>query len=155
MPWADAAWGDFVALLGHENNHVRSIAGQVLSNLAQSVDHDTALRDLPLVIAATRDRMFVTARHILQALWKYALDVEDLRTVLQADLTNRFEDSTAEKNSTLIRFDIVSGLRTLYDQSGDPAVMQTARQLISLEDAVKYRKKYAAVWRGLIDAQSG
>jgi hypothetical protein len=152
VAWADAAWGEFVSLLAHENNHVRSIAGQMLSNLARSVDHDTALRDLPVVIAATRDPMFVTARHILQALWKYALDDAVLRERLLAELAHRFEDCGAEKNCTLIRFDIVSGLRTLYDRSGDPAVPNTARQLISLEGDDKYRKKYAAVWRGVGDA---
>jgi len=152
VAWADAAWGEFVALLAHENNHVRSIAGQMLSNLAPSVDHDTALRDLPVVISATRDPMFVTARHILQALWKYALDDAVLRDRLLAELAHRFQDSAAEKNCTLIRFDIVSGLRTLYDRSGDPAVTQTARQLISLEGDDKYRRKYAAVWRGVGDA---
>jgi hypothetical protein len=147
VPWADAAWGEFLGLLEHQNNHVRSIAGQMLSNLAQSVDRNVALRDLPKVVAATRDPMFVTARHILQAIWKYALGLEDRRKALLTELTRRFEDSSAEKNSTLVRFDIVTGLRKLYARSGDPAVMQTARHLISLEDDAKYRKKYAAVWR--------
>ena len=151
VAWAEAAWGEFISLLGHENNHVRSIAGQMLSNLSQSADLDTALRDLPKVVAATRDEMFVTARHILQAIWKVGLGPENLRKAMLAELTQRFEDSGAEKNSTLIRFDIVTALRTLYDRSADPLVMWTARQLIALEDDAKYRKKYASVWRDLID----
>jgi len=151
VAWAESAWSEFVALLGHENNHVRSIAGQVLSNLAQSVHSDTALQDLPKVVGATRDEMFVTARHILQAVWKYALEREDVRNALLIELTRRFVDSSPEKNSTLIRFDIVTGLHRLYDRTGYPAVMQTARQLISLEHDAKYRKKYARVWRENFD----
>jgi hypothetical protein len=153
--WADAAWDEFVTLLGHENNHVRSIAGQMLSNLARSVNRETALRDLPKVMATTRDWMFVTARHVLQAIWKYALDLEDVRMALLAELTKRFDECAAEKNATLIRFDIVSGLRTLYDHSSDPAVMRTAQQLISLEGDAKYRTKYARVWRDLSKSPDG
>lgn len=52
-----------------------------------------------------------------------------------------------EKNCTLIRFDIIQGLRKLYDEENDEAVKQKALNLIETEEDLKYHKKYAAVWR--------
>ena len=150
VDWAEATWYEFVALMAHDNNHVRSIAGQTLSNLAQSAPPETAMRDLGKVAAATRDEMFVTARHILQSLWKFGLGTKELRGALLAGLADLFRDSINEKNPTLRRFDIVTGLRALYDETGDDGVLQTARDLISLEDDPKYRKKYSGVWSDLI-----
>lgn len=150
VDWAEATWYEFVALMAHDNNHVRSIAGQTLSNLAQSAPPETAMRDLGKVAAATRDEMFVTARHILQSLWKFGLGTKELRGALLAGLADLFRDSINEKNPTLRRFDIVTGLRALYDETGNDGVLQTARDLISLEDDPKYRKKYSGVWSDLI-----
>lgn len=151
VDWAEAAWGEFVALLRHEDNHVRSIAGQMLSNLAQSAECETALRDLPQAVAATRDEKFVTARHVLQALWKYGLGPPALREALLVALSRRFEDSASEKNATLIRSDFIAGLRALHDRCGDPAIPEAAEQLISREPDPKYRKKYVGVWRDLAE----
>jgi hypothetical protein len=153
VPWANAVGSEFIALPGHRNNHVRSIAGQMLSNLARSADLDTTLRDLPKVVAATRDPMFVTGRHILQAIWKFALDFEVTKNALLTAFTQRLENCIGEKNSSLIRHDIVVGLRLLYNHSANAGAMKTASQLIALEGDAKYRKKCASVWRDVIDAR--
>lgn len=150
VDWAEAAWDAFVTLIAHDNNHVRSIAGQMLSNLAQSVPPETALRDLGKVTAATRDEMFVTARHILQSLWKFGLGSIELRGALMTGYVDLFRGGRTEKNPTLRRFDITVGLRALYDETEDDAVLRTARELISLEDDPKYRKKYSRVWSDLV-----
>ncbi|WP_430448593.1 hypothetical protein [Rhodophyticola sp.] len=151
VDWAEAAWDEFITLMAHDNNHARSIAGQVLSNLAQSVPPETALRDLDKVSAATRDQMFVTARHVLQSMWKFGLGTKEVRRALVAEFADLFRISGTEKNPTLRRFDIVTGLRALFDETGDDSLLQTARDLISLEDDPTYRKKYSGVWRDLID----
>ena len=151
VEWADPVWVRFVALLDHEDNHVRSIAGQMLSNLAQSADPKTVIRDLDKIVAVTRDEKFVTARHVLQSLWKVGLGDEDLRKATLSKLSKRFKDSSADKNTTLIRFDIVVGLRALYDAIGNEKVREVAVELISLEGDEKYRKKYARVWSDLRD----
>jgi hypothetical protein len=62
-------------------------------------------------------------------------------------LTERFRNCVDEKNGTLIRFDIIQGLRKLYDKENDDTVKQIALDLIETEEDLKYRKKYAAVWR--------
>jgi hypothetical protein len=62
-------------------------------------------------------------------------------------LDERFRNCIEEKNCTLIRFDIIQGLRKLYDKENDETVKQKALDLIETEEDLKYRKKYAAVWR--------
>ena len=62
-------------------------------------------------------------------------------------LDDRYRESMGEKNGTLIRSDIIAGLRRLSDAVDDPDLEPTARALIELEPDPKYRKKYAAHWR--------
>lgn len=68
--WADPAWNKLKPLLRHKNNRVRSIAGQVLCGLAPSASHSLVGHGLDELISVTRDERFVTARHVLLALWK-------------------------------------------------------------------------------------
>ena len=142
----------FAALLSHGNGHVRSIAGQMLSNLAPSAAPKTAQRDFGKALAGTRDGKFVTARHILQSLWKFGLGGEDVRRALLDGLAERFRQAEGEKNGTLVRFDIATGLRALYDETGDETVRPTAVELIALEQDAKYARKYAGAWRGLMQS---
>jgi hypothetical protein len=58
-----------------------------------------------------------------------------------------FRDCATEKNCTLIRYDIIQGLRKLYDDVQDETVRETALALIATEADSKYRKKHASLWR--------
>jgi hypothetical protein len=69
------------------------------------------------------------------------------KEILLNGLAERFGNCLQEKNCTLIRFDIIEGLRKLYDKETDETVKQKALELIETEEDLKYRKKYAAVWR--------
>jgi len=40
-------------------------------------------------------------------------------------------------------------LKKLFDESQDEKVRETALALIETETDLKYRKKYAAVWKGI------
>lgn len=62
-------------------------------------------------------------------------------------LAARFDNCVDEKHATLIRFDIIQGLRNLYDKVQDEAIKQLAFDLIEKEEDPKYQKKYAAVWK--------
>ena len=62
-------------------------------------------------------------------------------------LAGWFRDCAAEKNCTLIRYDIIQGLRNLYAEVQDTTVQETALALIATETDIKYGKKYASVWR--------
>ena len=62
-------------------------------------------------------------------------------------LAGRFKECSTEKNGTLIRYDIIQGLRKLYDVGKDDTVKEKALELIETEEDIKYRKKYASLWK--------
>jgi hypothetical protein len=105
------------------------------------------LRDVDALFAVTRDERFVTARHSLQAVWKVALAGEQHRELVVERLADRFHECVAEKNRTLIRFDIMGAMRKIYDAVGDEQMRERALALVETEEDAKYRKKYAGVWR--------
>jgi hypothetical protein len=47
----------------------------------------------------------------------------------------------------LIRYDIIQDLRNLYDEVKDEGIKAKALELIATEADLKYRKKYASLWR--------
>jgi hypothetical protein len=62
-------------------------------------------------------------------------------------LADRFKECTPEKNCTLIRYDILVVLRRVFDLVNDEQIRLTAERLMTMEEDLKYRKKYATVWR--------
>ena len=91
--------------------------------------------------------LFVTARHCMQALWKVGAAGKKQRKLLVEGLEVRFRECIAEKNCTLIRFDIIQSLRNLYDAVQDEGIRAKALDWIEREEDLKYRKKYAGLWR--------
>ena len=145
VDWAYEVWDDLLGALKHRDNHLRAIAAQVLCNLARSDPEGRMLEDFEALLAVTRDDRFVTARHCLLSLWKIGAAGRRQKTMLVGGLAGRFADCAAEKNCTLIRYDIIQGLRKLYDLENDEAVREKALELIETEEDPKYRKKYATV----------
>jgi HEAT repeat protein len=149
VDWAYEVWDDLLDGLAHEDNHVRAIAAQVLCNLAKSDPEGRMLKDFDRLLAVTKDERFVTARHTLQSIWKVGAAGKPQQKILVDGLAGRYEECTKEKNCTLIRFDIIHGLRNLYDQVADEAIKDKALALIEMEKDDKYRKKYAGVWKDI------
>jgi hypothetical protein len=148
VDWAYEAWNELLAMTRDPNNHRRAIATQLLCNLAQHSDPKRRmLKDFDQVLAVTRDKMFVTARHTLQALWKVGAAGKKQQALVVERLAGRFQDCVAEKNCTLIRYDIIVDLGQLYDAVRDEGVKARALELIETEPDLKYRKKYATVFR--------
>src|SRR5262245_27560403 len=147
VDWAYEVWNGLLEALGHRDNHLRAIDAQVLCNLAKSDPEGRMLEDFDALLAVTRDDRFVTARHCLLALWKDGAAGPRQKEMLVDGLAGRFADCVTEKNCTLIRYDIILGLRKRYDREPDPAVREKALELIEREEDPKYRKKYASVWR--------
>jgi len=145
--WAYEAWDEMVASLTHKNNRVRAIAAQVLCNLAKSDPQKRMLKDFEALLAVTKDLRFVTARHCLQSIWKVGTAGVEQQEFLVLGLEGRFKGCLTEKNCTLIRYDIIQGLRNLYDEVKDERVRAKALELIETEDDLKYRKKSASLWR--------
>lgn len=147
VDWAYEAWDELLDGLRHKDNHVRAISAQLLANLARSDPQGRMLKDFEALLAVTRDARFVTARHCLQSLWKVGLGGRNQQDLVLAGLSRRFKECAAEKNGALIRYDIVQGLRRLYDATTREQIKETALALIETETDVKYRKKYSSVWR--------
>src|SRR5262245_11635628 len=70
VDWAYEIWDDIVKTLTDGDNRQRSIAAQILCNLAQSDPKNRMLEDFDKLLAVTKDERFVTARHCMLAIWK-------------------------------------------------------------------------------------
>ena len=147
VDWAYEVWDELVAGLRHKDNHVRAISAQVLCNLAKSGPENRMQKDFPTLMAVTKDERFVTARHCLQSIWKAGASGKKMQNTVVEAFAERFRDCAAEKNCTLIRYDIIQGLRNLYNEVHDESIKQKALELIETEEDLKYRKKYASVWK--------
>jgi hypothetical protein len=147
VDWAYDVWDRLLDGLHDKDNHVRAIAAQVLCNLAKSDPKQRMLKDLPKLLAVTKDERFVTARHCMQALWKVGVTGPKQRHALVRGLEHRFKECISEKNCSLNRHDIVVSLWNVYGAVKDAAVKEKALELIESESDLKYRKKYASVWR--------
>jgi hypothetical protein len=145
--WAYEAWDELVEGLTHKDNHVRAIASQLLSNLAKSDPKGRMLKDFDKLLAVTKDERFVTARHCLQSLWKIGVFGKKQQKVLLDGLAFRYDECITEKNCTLIRYDIIQDFRNLYDVVKHEMIKDKALALIETEEDLKYRKKYAGVWK--------
>lgn len=147
VAWAYDIWPEIVTLLGDNDNRRRAIAAQILANLAKSDPEQRMTDAFPALLQVTRDDRFVTARHCLQSLWNVAVVSPENQRMVVDGLALRFAECAAEKNCTLIRYDIAVALRQIYDVSKDTGVHETAKALIATETATKYRKKYEGAWK--------
>ena len=147
VDWAYEVWDDLLRTVVDGDNRQRSIAAQVLSNLAKSDPQQRILKDLAALLRVTKDERFITARHCLQSLWKIGVAGESQRKALLKGLAARFKECAVEKNCTLIRYDILVVLRRIFDLVNDEQIRLTAERLMAMEEDLKYRKKYATVWR--------
>ena len=147
VDWAYEVWDELVEGLQHKDNHVRAISAQCLCNLAKSDPENRMQKDFPALMAVTKDERFVTARHCLQSIWKVGASGKEMQKAVVEAFAERFRDCAAEKNCTLIRYDIIVGLKNLYEEVKDEKIKETALELIETEEDLKYRKKYASVWK--------
>lgn len=147
VDWAYEAWDELIEGLTHRDNHVRAICGQLLGNLGRSDPNGRMFKDFEKLLDVTRDGKFVTARHTLQNIWKVGLGGKNTQQLVVKGLEKRFRECAREKNGTLIRYDIIVCLRNLYEATTSGEIKGKALELIEIEKDVKYKKKYAGVWR--------
>lgn len=147
VDWIYEVWDELIAWLQSKNSHQRAIAAQLLANLAQYDGEKRILTDFDSLFAVTSDEKFVTARHCLQSVWKVALAGPEQQTLVVNALAQHYRQCIAHKNYTLIRYDILVGLREIYDALQDESIRQLAQSLIEIEEDDKYRKKYASSWK--------
>lgn len=147
VEWAYEVWDELVTRLSHKDNHQRAIAAQLLCHLAKSDPEKRLFNDFEALLAVTKDEKFVTARHTLQALWRVGTAGSEYQHLLVDGFTKRFVECATEKNCTLIRYDIIKGLKELYDVVGDTVIREQTLALIETESDDKYRRKYVTVWK--------
>jgi hypothetical protein len=147
VDWAYEAWDELLVNLKDKDNHNRAIAAQVLCNLAKSDPKGRMLKDFQALLAVTKDERFVTARHCMQSLWKVGAAGEQQQKIYLEGLSQRFNECISEKNCTLIRFDIIQSLTNVYEIKKDERIREKALALIETEEDLKYRKKYASLWK--------
>jgi hypothetical protein len=145
--WAYDVWDELLTNLTHPDNHNRAIAAQVLCNLAKSDPRNRVLKDFDKLLEVTKDERFVTARHCIQSLWKVGVAGKKQQKLYMEGFERRFRECRTEKNYTLIRYDILRSIRNVYDVTGDEKIKEKALELITTEEDIKYRKKYASLWR--------
>jgi HEAT repeat protein len=141
-------WDDLLNILKKGNNTGRSIAAQLLCNLAQSDKQKRLDKDLPKLFEATKDEKFVTARHTLLSLWKIGIVNEHLLKRVLLGLETRFHECINEKNCTLLRYDICCVFRKMFDILLNENIHKISLKLIETEEDLKYKKKYMTVWKG-------
>jgi hypothetical protein len=147
VDWAYEAWDELIEGLTHKDNHVRAISSQLLANLGKSDPKGRMFKDFDKLLNVTKDERFVTARHCLQSIWKVGLGGKNAQIMVVKGLEKRYRECAREKNGTLIRHDILVGLRNLYNATTSSEIKEKALELIELEQDAKYKKKYAGVWR--------
>ena len=147
VDWAHEVWDEMIYGLTDKDNHVRAISAQVLSNLAKSDLKNRMLEDFDKLLEVTKDERFVTARHCLQSLWKVGAAGKKQQKVYMDGLERRFKECITEKNGTLIRYDILQSMRNVYHTAKDEKIREKALELIETEEDLKYRKKYASLWK--------
>lgn len=147
VDWAYEIWDALVRELQSPDHHMRAIAAQLLCKLARSDPENRMRHDFKKVFAVTYDEKFVTARHTLQALWQVGVAGEPHQRQVVRSFAQRFADAVTEKNRTLIRYDIIVGLRKLYAATRGEKIRRKALALVETETDPKARAKYARVWR--------
>jgi len=147
VDWAYEAWDEIVAGLTDKDNHVRAICGQLLGNLGISDPKGRMFKDFDKLLNVTRDEKFITARHTIQNIWKVGLGGKKHQQLVVQGLEKRFKECIKEKNCTLIRYDINVSLRNLYAATTSSEIKMKALELNETEKELKYKKKYATVWK--------
>ncbi|WP_050180470.1 hypothetical protein [Domibacillus robiginosus] len=147
VSWAYEVWDQLVEELTSRNPHKRSRAAQFLAHLAVSDPEKRMIKDFSKLWKVTKDPKFVTARHSLQSIWRVGLAGDEQQELILHHVTDRFIDCVDEKNYTLIRYDLIQGLKHLYDKVQRKQIKQIALDLIAREEDSKYQKKYAMLWR--------
>ncbi|RYF96962.1 MAG: hypothetical protein EOO02_21405, partial [Chitinophagaceae bacterium] len=122
VDWIYEVWDEIVKLAGDNDNHLRTISVQLISNLAKS-DHKKRLPgDFEKLYKVTFDDKFVTARHSLRCLWKIGIVNKEYLDLLTDALSKRFREALREKNGTLLRFDILEIFKKIYEVTNDQSV---------------------------------
>ena len=144
--WVYEVWDDLLLKLDDPNSYQRSIAIMVLCNLARSDWENRLEGSLHRLLAHTRDEKFITSRQCLQNVWKIAVAHPGSKMVILEHLAQQFASCEQEKHYNLIRQDIISSMKMIYESTLDVDLPAKTQELIKLESEKKYQKKYEDIF---------
>jgi hypothetical protein len=130
VEWIYEVWDELFEKLKSENSFQRSIGVMVICNLAKSDTQDRLNGCLDLLLAHTRDEKFITSRQCIQNVWKVAATGRQARDKVLDHLEERFRGCANEKHYNLIRADIMYSIKSIYEVTQDPALLNRAQILI-------------------------
>lgn len=147
VDWAYEVWGQFAKWLNSKDAHDRARGAQFLAGLSKSDPENRILNNFSSLCAVAEDEKFVTARHALQSIWKVGLGGEEQKKRVLDYLVNRFREAPNGVHPTMIRSDIIVGLRNLANSTQDESIEGIGTELIGIEADPKYKKKLIASWK--------
>ncbi|MDW0109673.1 hypothetical protein [Sporosarcina aquimarina] len=147
VDWAYEVWDQFTGWLTSNDAHDRARGAQFLAGLSKSDPENRILNDFSSLCAIAEDEKFVTARHALQSIWKVGLGGEEQKNRVVDYLVSRFREAPNGVHPTLVRSDIIVGLRNLADSTRDESIEGIGAELIETEADPKYKKKLIASWK--------
>lgn len=127
--------------LSSENSYQRSIGFMVLANLCKSDDENRIQPLLPELLKQLNDEKFITSRQSIQAVWKFALNNEVMKSIVLKALKNEFyENRHLSTHGNLIKQDIIGSLKLIADNTNDVKILSLISDLISEENDPKLQK---------------
>jgi len=145
VDWIYEVWDELFEKLKSENSFQRSIGIMVICNLAKSDTQNRLSHCLDLLLAHSRGEKFITSRQCIQNIWKVATTGGPAYDKILDHLEERFRECVNEKHYNLIRSDVIQSIRSIYDATQDPALLNRAQILIMEEKEKKYLKKLMAI----------
>lgn len=153
VEWIYTVWDELFLQLKNNNIHRRSIAAQLICNLAKSDTEGRLLKDIDKLLGSTIEEKLLMTRHSFQTIWKIAIINNELKSKIIAHLTLLFTASITEKNYPLIRYDILLILRKIYNLLKDKFVKDLALMLIQKETDFNNQSKYKSLWNDIISRE--
>lgn len=127
--------------LSSENSYQRSIGFMVLANLCKSDDENRIQPLLPVLLKQLNDEKFITSRQSIQAVWKFALNNEAMKSFVLKSLGNEFYDNRhLSTHGNLIKQDIIGSIKLIADNANDVKILSLISDLITEENDPKLQK---------------
>ncbi len=150
VAWTYEILDELFETLRHKDAYIRSIAGQLIANLAKSDPDKKLFEKIHLLFEASKDKKSLKSRNILLSLWKVGIVSAEHKEKIIEWFEKQYQACSKDKNRESIRFDIVCGLRKMYDDCREPSIQTKAMELINLEQDQRAKLKYLSVWRDVV-----
>lgn len=145
VDWAAEVWEEMISMLKSYDSNERSMAAQILANLAKNVPA-RMLKDFDHLKALTIDTNLSTAVTAIGSFWKIGIINAELRDKVVELLSNSFKTSEYEKDHALKRYGIIECFRRIYNEVKDDALRNKSLTLVALDPDRPNRIKYGSVW---------